>query len=303
MNRWDFSIAMSSAGWILGSPRFLRDVAGDAAPAGSPRRPALRTGIGALDALLGGFRPGEVVVLAGPAGVGKTALAAQASAHISAGLGVPVAYFSLEDSSDDLRLRMACQLAFVDHVRERVDPLSELEARRLSGAREMVRGAPLAIDAWFPLDPGDFERQVRGRVEVDRADLVVVDHHPGLVGRGPRGREFKARLCRLAQELDVPILALTQARMPGGVFCGPPPTGDGSARELWLRRAGETDVGGVAGREAVLVDGGRVAGRARLEFDGRSGRFWSPGAGAAVREAHGKTAAPAGPCRVPTGPA
>ena len=92
MKRRELVQATLTAGLILGSPRFLAVVTGRPAP--GPRRRGLATGIGDLDGLLGGLRPGELVVLVGPAGAGKTCLAAQIAAHAAAGCGTPAVFFS-----------------------------------------------------------------------------------------------------------------------------------------------------------------------------------------------------------------
>ena len=288
MKRRDFVHATVSAGLILGSSRFLRDVAGTAAPA-PPRTRRLATGLRELDDHLGGLRRGELVALAGPPGAGKTALAAQVAAHAAVGLEVPVAWLCLEDFSDDLRRRMACQLACVDPVRARTGPVSDEEARRLAAAAAALRAAPLSIDAWFSLCPDDVAALARRWTREGRAELIVVDHVPGLLAAGDRGgarndcgRTLGQGLRALARELEVPILAVTQAQASGEA-CGA--SADGADRVLRLRRVEDPAMaGGFRGREVVLVEGARETGRARLCFDSRSGRFWSREMYPAIRE-------------------
>jgi replicative DNA helicase len=291
LNRRELFGAAGWTGLVLGAPGFLRAVAGEpvARPA-APRR-GMTAGIRDLDVLLDGLRPGEFTVLAGPSGVGKTCLAAQFAVHAALG-GAPAAFLSLEDFGDDLLRFMACQLACVDHVRERIGPLSEDETARLAAARESLREAPLSVDAWFSLDPGDVRRLARRRVVEDGARLLVVDHHPGLAapgGRGgpsrPGGREFGGLLRGLARELDVPVLAVTQAAVPEGFRSGDAVESEAD-RVMLMRRADEPAFdGGFEARE-ILVSGSRgPAGTARLCFRPRVGRFWSPALYHALREA------------------
>ncbi len=288
MKRRDFVHATVSAGLILGSARFLHAVTGKTEPA-SRRARGLATGLRELDDLLGGLRRGELVALAGPSGAGKTGLSAQVAAHAAVGLEVPVAWLSLEDFSDDLRRRMACQLACVDSARERIGPMSDEEARRLAAAAAALRAAPLSIDAGFRLCPDDVAALARRRAHEGRAELIVVDHVPGLLAAGnrdgardDRGRTLRQGLRALARELDVPILAIAQTRTSGEA-CGA--AADGADRVLRLRRVEDPAMtGGFQGREAVLVEGAREAGRARLCFDSRSGRLWSREMYPAIRE-------------------
>ena len=277
MKRRDFCNATLTAGLLLGSPRFLRAIGADDTGGRPPRPAGLRTGIRDLDAMLGGLRPGELVVLAGPSGAGKTCLAAQIAAHAAVGGGIPVAYLRAEDFGDDVRRLMACQLACVDRGRERTGPASAGESRRLREAAETLRAAPLAVDAWFRLHPEDFATLARRRVREDGARLLVVDSHPGLLASRDRG--FAGRLRGLARELDVPVLALTQARVPGELH------GEAATdRVLLLRRpAGGGREGGLQTRE-VLAARHRAGTpeRARLCFWSGPGRFFSGGLPAAV---------------------
>ncbi len=271
MKRRDFCNATLTAGLLLGSPRFLRAIGADDTGGRPPRPAGLRTGIRDLDAMLGGLRPGELVVLAGPSGAGKTCLAAQIAVHAAVGGGIPVAYFSAEDFGDDVRRLMACQLACVDRGRERTGPASDGGARRLREAAGTLRAAPLTVDAWFRLHPEDLTALARRRVREDGARLLVVDSHPVL--HASRDRGFAARLRGLARELDVPVLALTQTRVPGELH------GAAADRVLLLRRpAGGGREGRLQTREILAArEGAGAPDRARLCFWGGPGRFFSGG--------------------------
>ena len=285
MKRRNLMQATMAAGMILGAPRFLSAVTGRPAP--GTRRRGLATGIGDLDGLLGGLRPGEVVVLTGAAGAGKTCLAAQVAAHAAAGLGVPVAFFSMDDASDDVRLRMACQMACVDFVRERVEPLTEGEERRLASARGMLDRAPLSIETLHEPGPEAFARLVRDRARRGGARLLVVDPHPGLAGedaaRGKRGAAFGRLLRDLAVELGIAILAVSPST---GDDAGAPCGGD-AGRMVTLRRVGVPDPGGLEEREIAVREAGRTeaVGQVRLCLWPGIGRFWSRGVGEAARAA------------------
>jgi replicative DNA helicase len=280
MKRRDLMQATMAAGLIAGTPRLLAAAMGGGASA--PRRRGLATGIGDLDALLGGLRPGEVVVLAGSASAGKTCLAAQVAAHAAAGLGAATVYLAYDNDVADIRLLMTCQLACVDRVRARIEPYTDDEARRMAHAEALLAAAPLDVRSWDDADPAAFAALVRGLARERGTRFLVVDSHPGLAGGEPRhaerGAAFGRVLRDLAVELGLAILAVTQARV-GDDDAEALPAAAG--RVVTLRRAGAPSEDGFEERE-VSVPG---TGRARLGYWRWAGRYWSRCVGAAAREA------------------
>jgi replicative DNA helicase len=71
------------------------------------------TGFRALDDRIGGFRPGELTILAGRPSMGKSALMLGMALNI-AKAGVPVLLFTLEMSYESLTKRALCSMACVD---------------------------------------------------------------------------------------------------------------------------------------------------------------------------------------------
>ena len=80
----------------------------------------VKTGVGSLDRMIGGFNPGEVIVLAGRPGSGKTALSLQIAYNIASrpndidGKQSAVLMFSLEMMEDQLVNRMIALMARVN---------------------------------------------------------------------------------------------------------------------------------------------------------------------------------------------
>lgn len=70
----------------------------------------ISTGISALDDLVGGFKPGEMFVLAARPSIGKTSLALNfvRNVAITAKKRVSVAFFSLEMTSEQITRRLLC---------------------------------------------------------------------------------------------------------------------------------------------------------------------------------------------------
>ncbi len=173
------------------------------------------TGLASHDRSVGGWQPGELVILAARPGVGKTSLGMQVAIHNATG-GKPVLYVSLEMTAKELTARVLCGLANVDSRRLRAGPLDADSLAAITRASGKITGLPLWL--WAP--PATTSARIRAVAKRDSAEgglaLVVVDYL-GLVRpsdpKRPRHEQMgqvSADLKALAKELSVPVLALAQ---------------------------------------------------------------------------------------------
>ncbi|WP_165821242.1 DnaB-like helicase C-terminal domain-containing protein [Nocardioides gansuensis] len=117
------------------------------------------TGFGALDpAIGGGLRSGSLVLLAGPAGLGKTTFALQVCRNVVR-LGRPILYFSYEHEAEDLLAKL---------VSLEAGELDDSDQARLSAIQE-------AFDA---LEGGTIEQRLDGVPYANQALGVVRDYSP-----------------------------------------------------------------------------------------------------------------------------
>lgn len=204
----------------------IQRVAQERAARGEVARKVISTGIPyADDNLRGGWRPGQLVVIPGRPGTGKTA-AALGFALSAAMEGHRVAFFSLEMEHHELTLRLLAQMvgATVDDVEiatTGTDPdllplWSQQHWDDLLQAEEVVRGLPLRIDD----EPGRTVADIAATCEAWRSadgglDLVVVDYLQ-LMDHGAHARHDIAvgntskRFKELAKRLECPVLLLSQ---------------------------------------------------------------------------------------------
>ncbi len=184
----------------------------------SKRIKGTTTGYLKLDELTGGFRPGELVILAARPAMGKTALALNIGQHVAMNPrgSRAVAVFSLEMSNESLLTRMICAQARVDQTKFREGYLNADERRRLQmGTAELVE-APIFIDDSAGSNLMDIHAKLRRlQAEQDLA-LVVVDYLQLMSVRGKsenRTQEISTLsrgLKLLSKELKVPFLVLSQ---------------------------------------------------------------------------------------------
>lgn len=184
----------------------------------SKRVRGLETGFLKLDEMTGGMRKGELWILAGRPGMGKTTLALNIAHYVTTATDrQTAAIFSLEMSKESLLNRVLCATARVDGQKFRAGYLNYQERLRLQTAASQVSGAPLYIDDSAGLNMMDLHAKLRRLKAEQGLGLVVVDYLQ-LMGGGRwryenRNQEISSLsrgLKVLSKELGAPILALSQ---------------------------------------------------------------------------------------------
>jgi replicative DNA helicase len=177
----------------------------------------VRSGIGQIDAITGGWQKSDLVILAARPSVGKTALAT--SMALSAAInGKRVAIFSIEMSAEQVGSRLLSSasgipLAAIRNGGIDLVQLSELEdwAETLSKLNIYVDDAPAATPA--------IVRSKCRKIAAERGvDLVIVDYLQLMspdkgskdANRVNEVADISRALKALARELDVPVIALSQ---------------------------------------------------------------------------------------------
>jgi replicative DNA helicase len=190
------------------------DLLGDLRARAEGRAP-LPVGTGSVDLdrqLLGGLRPGQLVIVGARPSMGKTGLVLGAAAA-AASRDVPTLLCSLEMSRSEIAARLlAMQGVSTDR---QADGLTAEEWRRAEAAREKLRSWPLRVDD----DPSATVLSVRSRarrmVSREGLGLVVLDYlqlvcHRETENRQTQVAEVSRELKRLARELSVPVVAVSQ---------------------------------------------------------------------------------------------
>jgi replicative DNA helicase len=185
------------------------------------------TGLADLDGMLGGWPRGELSVIAGRPGTGKSAVATSCVLK-AAKAGHPVCFFSLEMRDEQLGSRMLTDLAFTganplhyeDILKRR--NMGEHAMRRLQMAQEQLTSLPVHVEEQRGLTVAEISARSRKlAAEYQRAgkplEMIVVDHLHIVKASdryaGNRVRELAEisdGLATLAKELDVAVVALCQ---------------------------------------------------------------------------------------------
>ncbi len=173
------------------------------------------TGFGDLDNLLAGLQKGNLIILAARPGVGKSAFALNVARYEAVEKKLPVLFFSLEMSKEELVDRLLVRQADIDSWRMKTGKLADSDFSKLSDAMGILAEAPLYLDDTPALTILEIRAKAR-RLQVETGlQLIIVDYLQLVQGRHLENRvqevaEISQGLKSLAKELGVPVLALSQ---------------------------------------------------------------------------------------------
>lgn len=169
-----------------------------------------------LDKLTAGFQPSDLIIVAARPSMGKTAFALNLARNAALGSGVPVGFFSLEMSKEQLAMRLLCAEGRVDSQKIRTGFLSQQECAKLLSAAGIFMEAAIYIDDTPAISTLELRAKAR-RMKADRGlGMIVVDYLQLMRGKeGSERREqeisdISRSLKGLAKELNIPVIALSQ---------------------------------------------------------------------------------------------
>ncbi len=229
---------VAEAGEVSGGVKSFRDATHEAiamaerAMKSGGNLSGLTTGLVGLNTKLGGLQRSDLVILAGRPAMGKTALATNIAFacakrfgdDVAAGTdeeqssGAPVAFFSLEMSSDQLATRILAEQAEINSEKLRKGEIGQDEFNRLARAAGELSGLKLFIDDTPALTIAALRTRARRLKRRHGVGMIVVDYLQLLQGSGRNSNDNRVNeiseitrgLKTLAKELNVPVLALSQ---------------------------------------------------------------------------------------------
>ena len=175
----------------------------------------VNTGYTELDKMTAGFQPSDLIILASRPSMGKTALTL-CMARNAAVNRVPVLYFSLEMSTEQLAQRLLCGEARVNSHTFRTGNLSEEDWHRLANWIGKLMEAPLYIDDTPAISVMELRAKARRAKSEYNIGLIIVDYLQLMTTSenfGSREQEIayiSRSLKALAKELDIPLVACAQ---------------------------------------------------------------------------------------------
>lgn len=176
----------------------------------------LASGFHEFDTKTAGLQPSDLIIVAGRPSMGKSAFVTAMCENIGIIQKIPIAFFSLEMSKEQLVQRMLCSHARVDAQKVRTGYLSHQDWPKLTNAAGKLSEAPIYMDD----TPGQSILQIRTKARRLKMQydikLIVIDYMQLIMGarrvesRQQEISEISRSLKAVARELKVPVIAVSQ---------------------------------------------------------------------------------------------
>ena len=176
----------------------------------------LPTGFERLDKMTAGMHPGDLIIIAGRPGMGKTAFALNVALNACRARKASSVVFSLEMPKEQLANRLLCSEARVDAGKLRTGYLGRDDWPKLTQAAGTLSDLPI----WLDDTPGLTLMELRAKTRRLKAEhglgLIVIDYlqlmRAGIKtdSREQEISEISRSLKGMAKELELPVVALSQ---------------------------------------------------------------------------------------------
>jgi len=169
-----------------------------------------------LDKKTAGFQDSNLVIIAARPSMGKTSLALSIAKNIAMNDKIPVGFFSLEMSSQEIALRLLCMEARVNSHDIKIKKRSSQESKRLVNASDKLYKTPMFIDDTPGITPLELRAKARRLKSEHNVGIIFLDYIQLMTGSGRsenRQQEISMisrSLKATAKELDIPLVALSQ---------------------------------------------------------------------------------------------
>ncbi len=176
------------------------------------------SGFTGIDKVTLGWQASDLIIVAARPAMGKTAFVLTMARNMAVEHRVPVAFFSLEMSSEQLVKRLLVPETGL--TSEQIRGGKKLKEHELVQLHERIKdlaSAPLYIDDTPSLSIYEFRSKARRLCRSAGVKMIIIDYLQLMTGppelRGMREQEvsnISRSLKAIAKELDIPIIALSQ---------------------------------------------------------------------------------------------
>ena len=178
----------------------------------------LASGFHDLDSLTQGFQRSDLIIIAGRPSMGKTALSLNIALNIIKNLKLPVLFFSLEMSKEQIMYRLLSVETNILQRKLKSGKLDETDWTKLNKIIKIMSKLPLFIDDTPELSIQDIRSKIKTIIfEQSQIGLIFIDYLQLMQNlkvktenRVQELSDITRKLKNIAREFNIPIIALSQ---------------------------------------------------------------------------------------------
>ena len=176
----------------------------------------ISTGFNYFNNATGGLHGGELIIVAGRPGMGKSSFAVNIAENVAINDNIAVAIFNLEMSKSMIVNRIICSQALVDSQNIRKGDFQIEDWQQICSIVDKLSSAPIYIDDTPTITVSEIRAKCRRLKQTKNLGLIVIDYLQLMQGSGRTESrqqeitEISRSLKVLAKELDIPVIALSQ---------------------------------------------------------------------------------------------
>jgi len=183
-----------------------------------PNLPGLSSGFYDLDSLTQGFQKSDLIIIAGRPSIGKTSFSLTLGLNIIKFIKVPVLFFSLEMSKEQLIYRLLSMETNISQLKLKSGKLYKTDWAKLNKVIKILSKLPFFIDDSSNLSIQDINTKLKTFLfEQKQIGLVIIDYlqlmQMKTIKYDNRAQELSQvtrSLKILAREFNIPIIVLSQ---------------------------------------------------------------------------------------------
>ena len=183
-----------------------------------PKLSGIASGFYDLDSLTQGFQKSDLIIIAGRPSMGKTALGLNIASNIIKSSKLPVLFFSLEMSKEQIMYRLLAMETNLNQMKLKTGKLSKNDWLKLNKIIKILAKFPLFIDDTFDLSIQDIRSKIKTIIfEQNQIGLIIIDYIQLMqnsklktANRVQELSQITRSLKTIAREFNVPIIGLSQ---------------------------------------------------------------------------------------------
>ena len=184
----------------------------------NPKLSGVTSGFYDLDSLTQGFQKSDLIILAGRPSMGKTALSLNIASNLIKNEKLPVLFFSLEMSKEQIMYRLLSMETNINQMRLKSGKLYQNDWIKLNKIIKTISKFPFFVDDTFNLSIQDIRSKIKTILfEQNELALVIIDYIQLMQNtklktenRVQELSEITRSLKTIAREFNIPIIGLSQ---------------------------------------------------------------------------------------------